>query len=372
MTTSFFEAQTDESRVKAEIVEAFFVGWARIIGGFQKRQRGPVSLGYADLFAGRGRYRDGAEGTALRVVRQILQNDTWRSSTQIFLNEPNANLRNELERAVTSLPRYDELRYPPIIRSDVVDAEYRECLSAFRNRPTLYFVDPFGYKEIALSFLKDLVSAWGNDLIFFFNFRRVNAAVPNQLFAPRIDALFGSRAEALRREVAPLHGYRRERAIVEAISAELSDRVADHVQKFRFAPQGREATHYLFYVGKHPRGHEVITDVMAGKSSHTIGGVATFEFSGNRTQLLFAVDQIDKIADELANLYGGRSMSVDAVYSDYVRNHQVQRKNVKEALRRLERRTVVDIDPPAELRPKDTLADHCIVYFTGGGIELDE
>src|SRR5438093_921507 len=68
----FFKVQTEESRVKTDIVEHFFVGWARIIGNYQKKRGRVISLAYADLFAGRGVYEDGGEGTAVRVARQVV------------------------------------------------------------------------------------------------------------------------------------------------------------------------------------------------------------------------------------------------------------------------------------------------------------
>jgi three-Cys-motif partner protein len=139
LAESFFKVQTQESRVKAEIVENFFVGWARIIGGYQKKKGEPVALAYADLFAGRGVYEDGGEGTAVRVARKVLGNDTWRAATVLFLNEPEARLREVLQRTVESLPRARELRFVPIFREDVVDADYRRCLSELGNRSTLFF-----------------------------------------------------------------------------------------------------------------------------------------------------------------------------------------------------------------------------------------
>ncbi|HYI07799.1 MAG TPA: three-Cys-motif partner protein TcmP [Thermoanaerobaculia bacterium] len=206
---SFWEVQSDESRVKTAIVEDFFVGWARIIGAHQKKQQGRVALAYADLFAGRGVYLDGNESTAMRITRRVVENDVWRASTQLFFNERDGELLAHLQTSLATIPRYDELALKPIFTNDEVDANYRGCLKALEGRPTFYFVDPFGYKGISLDMLSDLVESFGNDLIFFFNYLRIRGAVSGDPFVERMHEIFGDRAVALRQEVALLHGYRR-------------------------------------------------------------------------------------------------------------------------------------------------------------------
>jgi len=371
----FFKVQTAESRVKTSIVEHFFVGWARIIGNFQKKQGRAVSLAYADLFAGRGVYEDGGEGTAVRVARQVVGNDTWRESTLMFFNEPDPKLHEVLKRSVLAVPRASELKHAPIFRNEVVAADYRSCLSELGGRPTLFFVDPFGYKEIALGLLHDLVAdGFGNDLVFFFNYRRVNAATSNSRFTKHMEEMFGAdRAAALAAQVRPLRGFKREQVIVEAIASEVSSHVGKYVQRFRFAPRGKEATHYLFFVSKHPKGHELMTSIMGKRSSSNVGGVPTFEFSDTSTPLLFVVDEVERHADKIAEAFAGSEMTVDGIYSKYSVGRQVLRKTVKDALRRLESRDLIEVIPSADLRREGTLSDKAVVTFPAeGSNELDE
>src|SRR5580704_14046007 len=68
----FFQEQTDQSEVKASIVAKYFVAWAKVMLGV-KRQHGRIDrLGYIDLFAGPGRYGDGAKSTPLMVLESAL------------------------------------------------------------------------------------------------------------------------------------------------------------------------------------------------------------------------------------------------------------------------------------------------------------
>jgi three-Cys-motif partner protein len=365
MTVAFFDVQTDESRVKTDIVENFFVSWAKVISGHQKKRHDPVALAYVDLFAGPGKYLDGSESTPLRILRQILKVDEWKSNTLLLFNEADEELLKGLRR---NLDEADAaaLRVSPAFGSDVVTANYRGCLRHIEGRPALFFIDPWGYKGIALRLLRDFVSGFGNDLIFFFNYRRINAAVSNDLFAERMDELFGTRSQSLRRDVARLHGFAREEAIIAAASEEISENVAQHVQKFRFARSGGEASHYLFFVSKSPRGHEIMTNIMAKRSSDVIGGVPTFEFTQKGgTGWLFQPDQIEELARTLMRDLSGKRLSVDSIYTDHGSGKQLQRKHYKQALLRLEARGDVEMNPPAEKRRTGTLADHVMVKFLG-------
>jgi three-Cys-motif partner protein len=63
----FFKESKDQSRVKAEIVAKYFWAWAKVVIPATKRQ-GAGKVAYIDLFAGPGRYKDGAKSTPLLVL----------------------------------------------------------------------------------------------------------------------------------------------------------------------------------------------------------------------------------------------------------------------------------------------------------------
>jgi hypothetical protein len=56
MPPKFFDEREDQSEVKGRIVSKYFYVWARIIAPRARPQR----IGYIDLFAGPGRYKDGS------------------------------------------------------------------------------------------------------------------------------------------------------------------------------------------------------------------------------------------------------------------------------------------------------------------------
>ena len=65
--------------------------------------------------------------------------------------------------------------------------------------PTLFFVDPWGYKGLSLRLVNSVLKDWGCDCIFFFNYNRINMGLSNPFVKEHMNALFGEeRAEEFR------------------------------------------------------------------------------------------------------------------------------------------------------------------------------
>ena len=100
-TDKFFDETTDQSQVKAEIVEKYFFTWARIITSTQSRHRlGATNrIGYVDLFAGPGRYKDGAASTPLRVLQQALGDPVFAKRLVTIFNDKDEAHARSLEQS---------------------------------------------------------------------------------------------------------------------------------------------------------------------------------------------------------------------------------------------------------------------------------
>src|ERR1019366_2296241 len=55
---TFFEERTDQSEVKARIVQKYFYAWAKVIIPSARARNNNIA--YIDLYAGPGRYKDGS------------------------------------------------------------------------------------------------------------------------------------------------------------------------------------------------------------------------------------------------------------------------------------------------------------------------
>ena len=69
MTENFFDERSEQSQIKAAIVADYFWAWAKIIIAVQKpRPQHDQKIAYIDLFAGPGRYLNGAASTPLLII----------------------------------------------------------------------------------------------------------------------------------------------------------------------------------------------------------------------------------------------------------------------------------------------------------------
>jgi three-Cys-motif partner protein len=89
---TFFEEQSQQSQIKAAIVSKYFWAWGKIITGYLKGAGKDTSIQYIDLFAGPGRYKDGAKSTPVLILEQAIADPLFRNNlTAIFNDRDDAN-----------------------------------------------------------------------------------------------------------------------------------------------------------------------------------------------------------------------------------------------------------------------------------------
>jgi three-Cys-motif partner protein len=97
----FFEEQTDQSEVKARIVQKYFYAWANII--MPTAAKGEGKIGYIDLYAGPGRYRDGSASTPLLVLEHAIAHPKMRQMLVALFNDKDENNTNTLSSEIAGL-----------------------------------------------------------------------------------------------------------------------------------------------------------------------------------------------------------------------------------------------------------------------------
>ncbi len=268
----FYAQQTAQSRIKAEIITKYFASRAKIISG-----AGATKMVYVDLWAGRGRYGDGSESTPLMVLRRAIDDPVVsKSLVTIFNDKEHADV---LRAEIRALPGVETLRYEPSVYDTEVGAATPEVFERIKLAPTLAFLDPWGYKGLSRELIHSLLKDWACEVMFFFNYNRVNIDITNGTVTKHMEALFGAvRLAALRAAVVGLPGDARERAVMTALVEMVQEVGGRFVLPFRFVKYGAERTsHHLVFVSKNFLGYKIMRDVMANASSYSIGGVASFE-----------------------------------------------------------------------------------------------
>ena len=369
MSTGFFDDQSAASAIKAEIVNKYFWAWAKVMIKRAKAQ----TIAYIDLFAGPGRYGSGNKSTPLLVLETAIRDDDMRNRLRAVFNDQNPDHVESLRTAVDELDRIADLRHRPEFFNMPVSDDIAAWFERTRLPPSLVFFDPWGYKGLSLRLIDGALKDWGSDLIFFFNYNRINMGIGNDAVEDHVDALFGrERANELRRQVAGLPSARRELHVVNAVGEALLARRANHVLPFRFrTPDGARTSHYLFFASKHPLGYEIMKGIMYAASAKSDDGVASFEYTpvdDNQLRLLFAYSRpIDELRRMLQADFVGRRLTVKQLYEGHHLGQPFVLKNYKDILVEMEAAGEVSCSPPAAERPKrhgrPTMADKVLVTF---------
>lgn len=362
----FFDEPESHSLVKASIVSSYFDSWAKIICGTQDREgRGrPKRLGYVDLFAGPGHYASGAPSTPLLVLAHAIARPQVADRLESMFNDTRADLVAQLEGAVKALPGYERLKHPPRFSSEEVGDATAEKFAKIEKIPLLAFIDPFGYKGLTLKLLTSLLDDWGGDGIFFFNYNRINMGITNNSVASHIDALFGpDRASALRDHLPKLSPQERERVILENLEAALR-RYGHYLLPFTFKNEAAtKTTHHLIFVSKHPKGYEVMKDIMAKASSTETQGVPSYTYFPKpeyAPRFLFDTP-LDDLREDLLAQFSGRTLACGALIQEHFVGKPYLPRNYKQVL--LELREAGAIKFSREPLRKGTLADEIEITF---------
>ena len=365
-TSTFFNESREQSLVKATIVEKYFYAWAAIIISAQKaRPSSPQRLAYVDLFAGPGRYKDGAASTPLRVLERAIATEDYCERLITVFNDKDAASVRALERAIRELPGIDRLRNVPNVWNEDVGSQIASRLGSFKKVPTLAFIDPWGYKGLTLQLVDAFLKDWGCDCLFFFNYGRINAGLSNPLVRSHMEALFGAGATKLGDTLRNLSPSARESTIVNALVVALQKFGHRYVLPFCFKNEtGRRTTHHLIFVTKNFKGYEVMKEIMAKSSSLQEQGVSSFSFSSadsNRQALLFELNRpIDDLKQMLLEDYRGRTIEMGALYKEHSVGRPFLSRHYKEVLRSLEHAGAIETIGRRSMRG---FADYILIRF---------
>ena len=366
----FFEGQKAQSRVKSTIVLKYFKAWAKIMAGQVEGAKNP-RLVYIDLFCGPGKYEDGAISTPLLMLEHVIATAELRHKVIAVFNDADAERTADLKKNIRALPGIDTLQHDVQIRTGDVDDELVAHFASINMVPAFSFIDPFGYKGVTLELLEALMKGWGSDMVLFFPFDRINAALKNPKVAKHVDSLFGKdRADRLRELTSGMHPENREALIIEEFAEALRERGYTYIIPYVFEYEQKDRTsHYLIFVSKHLLGYGIMKNIMYKASEDKNQGIARFGYvrsqSKKRTPLLSLLNTpLNDLSEELLNTFSGRKLTMKEIYREHQKTLGINpfiEKNYKNALNLLDAAKKITTSKPD--RRKGTLADDIVVMF---------
>ncbi|MHC2536981.1 three-Cys-motif partner protein TcmP [Bradyrhizobium diazoefficiens] len=365
----FFEDQKAQSRVKSTIVVKYFKAWAKIMAGQVQGAKDP-RLAYIDLFCGPGKYEDGAVSTPLLIVEHVIGTPELRDKVIAVFNDADKERTAELDQNVKALPGIETLTHQPMIRTGEVDDVLVQEFASINMVPAFSFIDPFGYKGVTLELVEALMKGWGSDMVLFFPFDRINAALTNPKVTKHVDGLFGKeRADRLRELTSGMHPENREALIIEEFAEALRERGYTYIIPYVFEYEQRDRTsHYLIFVTKHPLGYNIMKSIMYKASEDKNQGIARFGYvrsQADKTPLLSLLNRpLDDLCDELLECFAGRTLTMEAIHREHQKALGINpfiEKNYKDALNMLDAANKIVTNKPN--RRKGTFADDIVVTF---------
>jgi three-Cys-motif partner protein len=366
----FFDESTEQSQIKARIIQKYFWAWAKVIIPSAKQHDNRIL--YVDLFAGPGRYKDGTLSTPLLVLEKAIEDADMRSMLVTPFNDADPDNVGRLQSAIDSLQGIEKLKHKPQVSNQVVGEQIAKMFEGLRLIPTFFFVDPWGYKGLSLRLINSVLQNWGCDCVFFFNYNRVSMGLNNNVVRQHMDALFGKeRADDLRAELAGMSPVEKESLIVENLSQSLKDMGAAYVLPFAFKnDRGTRTSHHLVFATKHFRGYEIMKGIMAKESSEHHQGVPSFEYSpaSEKFPILHGLSRpLDALQGALLRDFAGETATMREIYERHCVGTPYISSNYKHALAELEAKNGIRVEPPAAERRKIkgevTFADHVRVTF---------
>jgi three-Cys-motif partner protein len=365
----FFKEMSEQSEVKVEIVRKYFWAWAKVIIPQIKNNNNP-RIGFVDLFAGRGRYEDGSKSTPILILVRAIKVSPISQMLVARFNDADPDNAQALEIEISKIPGIEMLKHKPMVRNFEVGDALADKFETWKI-PTLFFVDPWGYKGLSLRLIKAVLRPWGCDCIFFFNYNRINAALSNSKFTANMNAMFSKeRAEHIRSLLRGKTPVERQDIIIEGLKIALKDIGGEFSQEFCFKDsRGTRTSHFLIGVSKNVKGYDLMKSIMAKESSARDQGVPLFTYSPMDEDPIYlpGLSRLDDLKQMLLLEFAGRTMSMLEVFNEHHVGKGYVKSNYKEALMQLEEGKKIMANPPINERPHRngiaTFSDNVVITF---------
>lgn len=170
-------SQPPHTKVKHDILVRYLAAWFGIFGSSPHHN----AVNVLDGFAGPGRYENGEPGSPVLALNTLLDHQSFGSFdatrfTFVF-NEWDPQRFASLQ-AVLADTSAAKTPWPPNVRVHESNENFQvlaqQMLDSIgpgkRLAPTFAFIDPFGYRDVPMSTIRELVSHRSCELFIYFDF----------------------------------------------------------------------------------------------------------------------------------------------------------------------------------------------------------
>lgn len=364
---TFFNESKEQSKIKAIIVAKYFRSWANVIMGSQDRNpQFEKKIGYYDWFCGPGKYEDGTKSTPLKIMELAVEDHRLCERLVAGFNDKDKAHIDSLRDETNAIPGIEKLRFKPTYNNEEISDNLIKHLKGRNIIPSLFFVDPWGYKGLSLELISAFIGSWGCDCILFFNYHRIRMCISNPLFSDHMTKLFGvERAQNLRLALSSMTPQDAEMEVIEQFCMALKELNAKYVLPFRFKDDyGTMTSHHIILLCKDFKGYEIMKNIMAKMGNENEQGVPKFEYNPVKCRqvMLFEYSRpLDDLEKMLTTEYAGQTKTFTEIYTEHSVGKRFIDKNYREVLLKMENQGAVKAEPAK--RRKNTMAPHVKISF---------
>lgn len=346
----FFDSQTLSSRIKASIVSEYFPQYCRIISKFHT----PEMIGFFDMFSGPGVYKNGQLSTPILVGQRCQEDSQLANLVWFVFND--MKYGKDIEDNFTSFFPIGTFKHRPFFADRTFGENERInkflTKNTYKNRrnerPSVLFIDPWGYKHINTPILADFLKSWGNELFIFINTKRLNADFEKDISQNNLQIIFPRTYDKLKAEKR-LQGSveQRHKFIVDHLGKEfeiiLGKRI--YTAAFQFMEEDQTTpSHYLLHITKDAKGYELIKQVFdryANVHRTFNSNHITYTFDPKKMPPLelfdeqFKQENIDFLKIQIKRDFNGQTISALQLFKIHQKDSMYAERHYRIALRQL-------------------------------------
>ncbi|WP_334078138.1 three-Cys-motif partner protein TcmP [Paenibacillus sanfengchensis] len=162
-----FNKKDIQTHLKHILLEDYLKNWSQVLANASKGRK-ITEVNFVDGFAGRGYFDDGKMGSPQIAIHRLLhfQNllqEEYGNALKfnIFNVENDQDYFHELEKIKFSSPLSSQIHNLHGKFEDHLD----DLIYRTKGKPTLYFIDPFGYKGVLMNDMRKILSHPSNELL---------------------------------------------------------------------------------------------------------------------------------------------------------------------------------------------------------------
>ena len=318
------------TKAKHEILERYLDAWIPILAKYNQR------IIYLDGFCGPGRYKGGEDGSPIIAIKKALNHFEKlkdREISFIFIDERKDRIEHlKSEIASMTIPSnfsiYTEVsEFEKTVGQILSDLKSKNLNIA----PTFAFIDPFGFKGIPFSLVKELLSNPKTEVFINIMAEFINRFVehPDANTRQHIIDLFGT-PQSLN---IIANSKNRLEDLRQLYQTQLQS-CAKYIRYFEMQDEQGRVIYYLFFASNHPLGL-----VRMKEAFWKVDPESGFHFSDktNPAQLiLLAIDPSKSLEKIIEQRFSGKRVTVAEIQKFVEEETAYITKQMKQALNSME------------------------------------